>query len=97
MGGSYQEFVELQSMTTKAFFKSYEKFNHTSSVDCLRGVCKKFGEISVIINRTPQYTSNCTKRYLKKNKYVKLAFYLDSRYAVYLSQDHFLYTNYRVF
>ena len=40
--------------------KSYEKFNHTSSLDYLKAAQQKFGEIPVIINRAP-HTSNDTK------------------------------------
>ena len=45
----------------QSFFKSYEKFNHTSSLDYLKASYKKFGKISVIINRAPQHTSRYEK------------------------------------
>ncbi len=35
---------------------------------------KKFAKIFVIVDRASQHTSNDTKRYLKNNKNVKLAY-----------------------
>ena len=51
----------------QSFFKSYEKSNHASFLDYLKTDHKKFGKISVIINRASQHTSNGAKKYLKKN------------------------------
>ena len=58
----------------QSFFKSYEKFNTISFLDYLKAAHKKFGKIFVIINRAPQHTSNGTKKYVKDNKDVKLAY-----------------------
>ncbi len=58
----------------QSFFKSYEKFNSVSIIDYLKEAHKKFGKIFVIVERVSQHTSNDTKRYLKNNKNVKLAY-----------------------
>ncbi len=62
------------SDANQSFFRSYEKFNSISFVDYLKKAQKKFGKIFVIVDRASQHTSNDTKRYLKNNKNVKLAY-----------------------
>ena len=58
----------------QSFFKSYEKFNTISFLDYLKAAHKKFGKIFVIVDRAPQHTSKDTKKYVKANKDVKLAY-----------------------
>ncbi len=43
-------------------------------MDYLESVRKKFGKIFVIVDRAPQHKANVVKKYLRKNKDVKLAY-----------------------
>ena len=74
--GSHQRFLVygMISDDSQSFFKPYEKFNTISFLDYLKAAHKKFGKIFVIINRVAQHTSNGTKKYVKANKDVKLAY-----------------------
>ncbi len=74
--GTHRGFVVygMISDENQSFFRSYEKFNSISFVDYLKKAQKKFGKIFVIVERASQHTSNDTKRYLKNNKNVKLAY-----------------------
>ncbi len=47
-------------------------------MDYLEAARKKFGKISVIGDRAPQHKANVVKKYLRKNKDVKLAYLLRS-------------------
>ncbi len=74
--GSHKRFLVygMVSDANQSFFRSCEKFNSISFVDYLKKAQKKFGKIFVIVERASQHTSNDTKRYLKNNKNVKLAY-----------------------
>ena len=58
----------------QGFFRSYEKFNAIAFMDYLEAARKKFGKIFVIVDRAPQHKANDVKKYLRKNKDVKLAY-----------------------
>ncbi len=52
----------------------YEKFNAIAFRDYLEAARKKFGKIFVIVDRAPQHKAKVVKKYLRKNKDVKLAY-----------------------
>ena len=74
--GSHQKFIVYGMMTEngRGFFRSYEKFNSVSFIDYLDEACRKFGKIFVIVDRAPQHKSKKTRRYLKNNKDINLAY-----------------------
>lgn len=74
--GSHQRFLVYGMMTddNQSFFRSYEKFNAIAFMDYLEAARKKFGKIFVIIDRAPQHKARDVKKYLRKNKDVKLAY-----------------------
>ena len=74
--GSHQRFLVYGMVTdgNQSFFRSYEKFNSIAFIDYLEAARKKFGKIFVIVDRAPQHKANDVKKYLHKNKDVKLAY-----------------------
>ena len=60
----------------QSFFRSYEKFNSIAFIDYLEAARRKFGKIFVIVDKAPQHKANDVKKYLRKNKDVKLAYLL---------------------
>ena len=74
--GSHQRFLVYGMMAddNQSFFRSYEKFNAIAFRDYLEAARKKFGKIFVIADRAPQHKANVVKKYLRKNKDVKLAY-----------------------